>query len=483
HRVSQAKKFGFSTIAQFGVPKIEYATSGWSVVQPACILDPQVRNKYSRLLGDFLDTFPGVDNVFLYTFDQDAWVCSEFGPCPRCSGIPLDERLGGFLDLMNGVMQKHHPGSSLWWKPWELSNGQVIQILRRVEAKHFGLILNSSYGNEAYVFNDRSFASDLGIKRTVQLAERRGIPVIGEFDYTFYKGYYPINDYCPRFVYENLQGWKQMSGVVGVKEYFGLAPSDFSVNAAMLKACIDAPEASLNELLKTIAAPYGKKAAPYMLEAWENIAQGIEALPWDVSYAVWNVTHNAGAGGAMTTGDGFHNWEPVTIPSICTNTPGWKTYRLSNFMLTDEARADPWLFETTGLQLDDGAILLSEAVSAFDKAIAAGSSRSDDVRMQRKSISSLAVTVRARSLHFMETLAAHDARLVGGDPKQQAIVLKRLEALLVKDLQNQESAPAMAQKLDEFRKDPKKWLGVNLNPNVLQVNTSIDWNKFVPSPR
>jgi hypothetical protein len=152
-------------------------------------------------------------------------------------------------------------------------------------------------------------------------------------------------------------------------------------------------------------------------------------------------------------------------------------------MLTDEAKADPWLFETTGLQLDDGAILLFEAVSAFDKAVAAGSPRLDDIRNQRESIYSLARTIRARSLHFLETLAAHDARLVGGDAKQQAIVLKRLENLLVKDLENQGNAPAVAQKLDEFRKDPKKWLGVNFNPNVLQVSTSIDWNRFVPSPR
>ena len=476
HRVSQAKKFGFSTVAQFGVPQVQYATSAWAVVQPACILDPKVREKYTRLLGEFLDRFPTVDNVMFYTYDQDAWQCSEFGPCPRCSGIPLDERLVGFLDLMNGVMQKHHPGSTLWWKPWEISNGQLAKILHQVQPTHFGLILNPSCANEVYAFNDRSFASDLGIKRAVQIAAEREIPVIGEFDYTFYKDYYTIHDYCPRFVYENLQGWKQMQGVVGIKEYFGFAPSHFSVNAAMLRACVLAPEATLEELLRTVAAPYGKKAAPFMIEAWEKVARGIEAMPWNTTPSIM---HNVVTRGA----DGSHGWEPVTIPSATWATPSWKTNRRSNFMLTEEFKAHPWVFEDIGLRFEDSGNLLSEAVSAFDKAIAAGSPKLDDIRMQRESIWGVARAARGRSLYYFETLAAHDARLVGGDSTQQAIVLKRLEGLLVKDLENQGNAPAVAQKLEEFRKDPKKWLDVNFNPVAYQSNCSVDWNKFVPPAR
>ena len=259
-RVSQAKKHGFVTMAQFGVPQVLYKGSGWSVVQPACILDPVIRDKYTRLLGEFCDRFPTVDNILLYTYDQDSWQCSEFGPCPRCSGIPLDERLSGFLNLMNEAMQKHHPGITLWWKPWEISNGQAVKIVKEMNPSHLGLILNPSCANEVYPFNDRAFKSDLGIKRTVQIASDRGIPVIGEFDYTLYTGYYAITDYFPRFVYEQLQSWKELNGVVGVKEYFGFAPSQFSVNADMLRACMKSPDASLEELLKEIAAPYREKS-------------------------------------------------------------------------------------------------------------------------------------------------------------------------------------------------------------------------------
>ena len=77
-----------------------------------------------------------------------------------------------------------------------------------------------------------------------------------------------------------------MNGVVGVKEYFGFAPSQFSVNADMLRACMKSPDASLDELLKEIATPYGEKASPFMMQAWEYAARGVEAFPWDVIYLI-----------------------------------------------------------------------------------------------------------------------------------------------------------------------------------------------------
>ena len=226
---------------------------------------------------------------------------ASFGPCPRCSGIPLDERLSAFLNLMNEALQKHHPGITLWWKPWEISSGQAVKIAKEVKASHFGLVLNPSSANEVYSFDDRSFKSDVGIKRIVQVAADRGIPVIGEFDYTLYKDYYAIKDYFPRFVYEQLQAWRAMDGVVGVKEYFGFAPSLFSVNADMLRACMKSPDASLHELLVEIATPYGTKAAPFMMEAWEYVARGVEAFPWDTSPSI-------GSFGVLKSDTGSHPW-------------------------------------------------------------------------------------------------------------------------------------------------------------------------------
>ena len=181
-RIAQAQKHGLRTMAQFGIPKM----INFNPVRPACILDPEVQKKYQKLLKDFMVSFPEVNDVMVYTFDQQAWLCSEYGPCPRCSGIPLDERLPQFLDMLNDTMRSCRPDTTMWWKPWELTKGQIGSILGKVKAEGFGLSLNPSTSNEVYPFNDRSFYSDLGVRRFVQVALERKIPVMGEFDHTFF---------------------------------------------------------------------------------------------------------------------------------------------------------------------------------------------------------------------------------------------------------------------------------------------------------
>jgi hypothetical protein len=451
--------------------------------RPACISDPAVQKQYKDLLTDFMTSFPEVNDVLVYTFDQGAWLCSEFGPCPRCSGVPLDERVPAFLNLLNETMQKCRPNTRLWWKPWELSRGQVVMILDKVKPAHFGLVLNPSTSNEVYPFDDRSFKSDLGVKRFVQMARERDIPVLGEFDHTFYKPLYLIEDFFPRLIHEQMVRWKEMDGVVGVKEYYGFAPSTFSVNAAMLRAWMRAPDAPLGTLLQEIAAPYGPKAAPLMIQAWEYVSQHVQAYPWDVTYLV-------GPLGLDRHWDGSHDWQPVDIPNATWDTPIWKANRRANFMLTQDRKAHPWLFEDAGLRLEDSAALGFKAVGFYDQAIAAGGSRVDDIRTQREIVWKTARALRAKSLHFLETLAAQDARMVQKDDRQFAIVTRRLEALLKKDLENQGGNAAVDQKLAAFQRDPRAWVGENLNPlhgpptitNLPKHETraTIDWSTWVP---
>ena len=468
-RIKQAKKHGLKTIAQIGIPRM----INYSPVQPACILDLAVQKKYQELLTDFMTSFPEVDDVMVYTFDQRAWLCSEFGPCPRCTGVPLDERLPQFLNLLNETMQKCRPNTRLWWKPWELSRGQVVTILGKVKPAGFGLALNPSTSNEVYPFNDRSFKSDLGVKRFVQLAKEHGIPVLGEFDHTFYKPLYLIEDFFPRLIFEQMNCWKEMPGIVGVKEYYGFSPSVFSVNAAMLKAWMKSPSASLDKLLNEIAAPYGPQAAPLLQQAWEYTAQSVEAYPWDTTYLIGPI-------GLDRHWDGSHDWDPVHIISTSWDTPIWKANRRGNFMLTDEPKAHPWLFEDAGLRLEDAAALGFKAVGFYDQALAAGGPKADDIRTQREIVWKTSRSLRAKSLHYLMTLAAQDARTVQNDEKQFSIVTKRLEALLKKDVENQGGNAAVAQKLAELQRDPKAWVSKNLNPLDYETKTTIDWSKWVP---
>lgn len=474
-RIQQAQKHGLRTMAHFGIPRM---VDG----RPACILDPLVQDKYRRLLMDFMQSFPEVDDVLVYTFDQGAWLCSEFGPCPRCTGIPLDERLPDFLNLLNDTLQACRPESRLWWKPWELSKGQVSAILDKLQPDHLGLVLNPSTSNEVYPFNDRSFKSDLGVKCTVRMARERGIPVLGELDHTLYKPLYQIEDYFPRLVYEQLMGWKELEGVVGIKEYYGFAPSTFSVNAAMLQAWMKAPHASLDTLLAEIAASYGPKAAPLLLQAWEYVAQSVEAYPWDTTYMI-------GPLGLDRNQDGSHSWEPASILNATWDTPIWKANRRANFMLTEENKAHPWLFEDAGLRLEDCAKLALQAVAAYDQALAAGSDKADDIRLQRDVAWKTARSVRAKSLHLLETLAAEDARTVQANQDQFARVVARLEMLLKKDVENQGGRDAAAQQLAAFQRDPSAWLQQNLNPRQGEhtpngyeqfSNARMDWEVWQP---
>ena len=468
-RIAQAKKHGLKMIAHFGIPRMV----NFNPVRPACILDQAVQTKYRDLLKDFMVSFPEVDDVLVYTFDQQAWLCSEFGPCPRCSGIPLDARLPAFLNMLNETMQSVRPNTRLWWKPWELSKGQVVAILDDVKPAHFGLVLNPSSSNEVYPFNDRSFKSDLGVRRLVQMAEERGIPVLGEFDHTFYKPLYLFEDFFPRLIYEQMIGWKEMKGIVGVKEYYGFAPTTFSVNAAMLKAWMRSPDASLDSLLAEIAAPYGAKAAPLVIQAWEYVARSVEAYPWDTTYLI-------GPMGLDRPWDGGHDWEPVTIPNATWDTPIWKANRKGNFMLTEEHKAHPWVFEDAGLRLEDSAALGFKAVELYDQAIAAGGDRTDDLRIQREIVFKTSRSLRAKGIHFLLTLAAQDARMVQHDDNQFAVVAKRIESLLEQDVANQGSRPEVVAKLAEFRRDPRAWITANLAPRSYETKASPDWNKWIP---
>jgi len=468
YRISQAKKHNLKTIAHFGIPRM----INYNPVRPACILDPAIQKKYEELLTDFMVSFPDVDDVLVYTFDQRAWLCSEFGPCPRCSGIPLDERLPGFLNMLNASMQKCRKNTRLWWKPWELSKGQVVAILSKVKPAHFGLVLNPSSSNEVYPFNERSFKSDLGVKRLVRLAKDNDIPVIGEFDHTLYKPLYLIEDFFPRLIYEQMIGWKEMQGVVGVKEYYGFAPTTFSVNASMLKAWMKSPDKALDVLLREIAEPYGQSNSHLIISAWEFVSQSVESYPWDITYLI-------GPLGLSRSGGSSHNWEPATIPNATWDTPIWKTSRRSNFMLTEEPKVHPWMFEDAGLRLEDSAALSFQAVELYNQAITLGTHELNDLRNQRDIVLKTAHSLRAKSLHLLETLAAQDARMVQYDDTQFNLVKKRLEQLLEKDIKNQNNAAEVSQKYRDFQKDPKGWLLTNLNPRSHETNATIDWGKWI----
>jgi hypothetical protein len=95
-RIALCQAAGLRTLFHFGAPYNAHARYGDG--PPNCLRDEKMTRRYELLLDALARDFPGVDDLLIYTYDQDAWLCSEFGPCPRCLGIPLDQRLAPFLD-------------------------------------------------------------------------------------------------------------------------------------------------------------------------------------------------------------------------------------------------------------------------------------------------------------------------------------------------------------------------------------------------
>ncbi len=382
-RIQQAKKFGFRTLAHFGLPVGPVADV------TTCILDNSVRENYVGRLKRFLQDFPEVDDVMIYTYDQLAWLCSEFGGCPRCKGIPLHDRLTPFLEEMVDAVQAGKPGTRLWWEPWELSAGQTFMITERIRPDNFGLILHHTIAEVQ--FTNRT---DLWFRNLALLAKKRNIPVIGE---GFFGGsgedVDPLTHVpCPRLVYQELQALNQADGVIGVKEYYGQVPAHFSANIALFKAYINSPETPLETMLQPIAEDYGIKAAPILLEAWEKTAQAMELFPWDASWLLRRLFDGTRMGdGKLVTGA---SWM----------TPSWQANRRGFYMVTDEKVQHPWLREDVGFRSRIAGRAFGRAAVILERAEMEATNKRDDIRHQREDMQRAAAMSEIYGQRLLENL-------------------------------------------------------------------------------
>jgi hypothetical protein len=450
-RVRQAGKYGMTVMPHFGIPQLTDMKPGYSVITPACILDPQVVDKYTTRLTRFLQDFPEIDNVMIYTFDQDSWLCSEFGDCPRCSGVPLHERLPHFLNQLQEALQQGRRGARLWWQPWEISAGQTYRIMKTVNPEHFGIIINNSIA-ETYPSN----TSDLWVRNTIRIAAERGIPVIGEMQFTGCQiGCHSVQKLpCPELVYEQANAFRQIEGVMGIREHFGIAVSKMSVNTDLLREYVKNPEAPLSELLEAVAAGYGPNAVPELLAAWRLSSRAVQHIPFDASYSFCNQTHLPAK----------HDWDAAIVPSWHWDTPAWESNRRAFYMLTHSTDIHPWLLEDVGMRMGEAADYFFEAVEQLKRALEKGVEKEDDVRDQIADLTSLAVSLKGSSLHYLETLAAFDIRVALKKENQEKFLAgcERLDRLLKMDLDNQGGDEEIQTVYEAFKRDPVKWVRLNL---------------------
>ena len=346
-RIDLCRQLGLRTIFHFGAP---YVGDQFIADAPAnCLLDGRTGERCVLLLQQFAADFPGVDDILVYTYDQHAWLCSEFGPCPRCTGKPLHERAVPFLEELARTWQRVSPHGRLWWEPWELSGGQVLRCVERVAPEGFGLALHC---NIAEVM--ATFTADRWLRNTVSLAAERGIPAIAE--YWLGSASEELEPYTripyPLVTLRGLRSLAGVAGLAGVKEYYGLLPDTDDPNLGITALFFEDSRISEDEALNRLASHYGV-VADALVEFWRLTSLAIDLFPWETSWLIR----------ALGRSDPSHSMSAALVRGVPWHTPSWSSTRRSVFMVVDTADPpDPWMLEDLQLRCEMAAARIDEAL-------------------------------------------------------------------------------------------------------------------------
>ena len=349
NRIALCKAAGLRTLFHFGVPYNAHSRYGDG--PPNCISDPKVAERYKLLFEVFAKEFPGVDDILVYTYDQDAWLCSEFGPCKRCSGVPLHERLVPFLNQLSETWRRLSPQGRFWWEPWELSAGQSLKCVELVNPEQFGLMLHC---NTAEVM--ATMPVDRWFKNMCHLASQRGIPVVGE--YFLGAASEELEPFVslshPLVILRGLKALAAVSGISGIKEYYGLAPDREDPNLRMTGLFFHNPLIAEEEALKILAKPYGK-AAEDMVHFWQLTSEGMELFPWETSWMIREVGNSRPD----------HSLSAAILRGMDCPTPSWRSTRHSIFMrIEPQGPPDPWMLEDVQLRCELAAESMTKAIES-----------------------------------------------------------------------------------------------------------------------
>ncbi|MFH1573523.1 MAG: hypothetical protein ABIG68_06035, partial [Acidobacteriota bacterium] len=332
-RIPICRAAGLRSIFHFGAPYNAHRHYGDA--PPNCLLDGRTPERYAQLVRLFDEQFPGVDDLLLYTYDQDAWLCDEFGPCPRCAGVPLHERLVPFVNRLAAAWTDARPGRRLWWEPWELSAGQTLKCIEKLDATRVGLALHSNIA-EVMATNP----VDRWLRLAINLARKREIPVVVEhFLSSATEEVEPLRHMaCPHALLRALRTIATLSPD-GIKEYFGCDPTIEDPNLRLTGLFLRHPDWSDERILDERAAPYGECSAE-VLAYWNRCSQAMELFPWNTSWYIRRI--------GLCRPD--HNMRAAFIRGQQAHTPSWESSRRGVFMKTDNLQPDPWMLEDVELQ-------------------------------------------------------------------------------------------------------------------------------------
>ncbi len=358
-RIAAARAEGLRTLFHFGAPNtVCYSQSDAERTHegmPFCVLDPATTRYYELMLNAFFRAYPGVDDILVYTFDQDAWVCNEFGACPRCQGVPLPERLTPFVNALGANWRALNPQGRLWWEPWELSGGQVYKCVEALDAATVGLMLHA---NIAEVMS--TLPVDRWLKNTVALARGRGIPVVVEYFLGIPTEEIEPFQYLP-YPLVTLRGLKAIAaveGIAGIKEYYGTVPDREDANLRMTGLFLHDPGIGEDAALRQLAEPYGA-ARDGIIEFWKLTSQAMELFPWEIS---WQAR-------CLGRADVNHAMSGAFIRGTCCHSPSWDSSRNAIFMKTENSPVLPAMLEDVQLRCEISARYFARAGEAGKTAL------------------------------------------------------------------------------------------------------------------
>jgi hypothetical protein len=462
-----AKRWGFRTLFHVGIPNVYYQSEQGgldALTEKYSIQKKEIIDLYVDLLKRLKQEVPELDDIEVYTFDQNAWIGSEFTGGPLDRDVPLSERLPAFLQTLTETWASVSPEGYVWWEPWELSAGQIYAMIPELPARNFGLFMHS---NISEVQLTRPV--DVWFRNMSHLLKERNIPFVGEiFMASNNEEVESLNHIAaPRLVAEEMEALHSVEFIDGVKEYYGFVPDIYDPNLIMAGMKLKNVNCDKRQALRELAGPYGE-AAGDILHAWESSAVGLAVFPWD---ATWRFRRLAG--GNATGVDAFHPWDIAHIEGNVAESPSWRSTRRSLFMITESEKLHPWLFEDIELRCASSSQLLQRALEWFRRAQGRVQKEPyaayiDEAIRDLQTLEQAATGIRCycRESNLALLMRNHLAR--HEEIPQQLI--DRFEVIMQVDVANQAKGyiknragyPTAEEVLTRFTQNPAGWVSQNL---------------------
>jgi hypothetical protein len=464
-RTELAKKHGLRMLFHFGSPNMDHNPYSNDVPRLSQHIDdatsdswydirnPKVRDHELALLREFRRQFPEIDDILVYTYDQDAWQTPEFQYTKFSYGIPLADRLPEYLAALHQVWTDGRTGSTrLWWEPWELSAGQVYAMLPKIPRAGFGLIIHANIA-EAQL----ALPVDVWFRNTARMCRDLGIPVLAEsFFASATEEIEPLSIPAPRLVDEEYSAFVAVPGIVGIKEYFGINTDAPDFDVELLQSRLRNPSRSTDDLIADITRRFG--AAQIDVRSYlELLAEAIQTYPWDASWSAREV------GKASID----HGWSGATIQGAVWPTPAWQATRHAKFMKTDSTQPHFWMLEDVELRCKLTADILDKARDLSARVLDELENPADKAQFRQiqNDVDIFRRVSRSYALHLRETNVTQMLRQdTEAGRSMNTALLNELGQLLEADVNNQNGRGRVIEMRRLFLADPGEFVREYLIP-------------------